>query len=154
MNKKIIIPIQPRKPGSLLPLPSLTRCSVLGMEAEVQSLACEVDTYYSCRTSLFRDSFFNRIVFLWNGLPADIRGCSVISSFERNLYTHYFSKLHSTFDVNRMRTWKTYCSKCRSYNLLELAARNLLIIWSFACLYFIKYICIVCVSCVVLFGWF
>jgi hypothetical protein len=29
----------------------------------------------------------------------------------------YSSLLHSSFDVNRMRTWKTFCSKCRSFNL-------------------------------------
>lgn len=69
-----------------------------------------------CRTSLFRDSFFNRIVFLWNSLPLETRECSVFSTFKRKLHTHYVSKLDSTFDVDRMRTWKTYCSKCRSYN--------------------------------------
>ena len=70
----------------------------------------------SCRTSLFRNSFFNRIVFLWNNLSPSIRNSTSVSSFKRLLYTHYFSKLDSTFNVNRMRTWKTYCSKCRSYN--------------------------------------
>ena len=33
-----------------------------------------------CCTSLFRASFFNRIVFLWNGLPSSIRDISSVSS--------------------------------------------------------------------------
>ena len=70
-----------------------------------------------CRTSLFRASFFNRIVFLWNGVPSSIRDISSISSFKHNLFSHYFSKLNSDFDVDRMRTWKTFCSKCRSYKI-------------------------------------
>ena len=70
-----------------------------------------------CKTSLFRNSFFNRIVFLWNNLSPIIRNSSSVSSFKFQLHSHYFSQLDSSFDVNRMRTWKTYCSKCRSFNL-------------------------------------
>ena len=70
-----------------------------------------------CRTYLFRASFFNRIVFLWNGLPFSIRDISFVSSFKHNLFSHYLSKLNSDFDVDRMRSWKTFCSKCRSYNI-------------------------------------
>ena len=71
----------------------------------------------SCRTTLFRNSFFNRIVFMWNSLPLSIRNCTSLPSFKNQIYSHYFSKLDTTFDTDRMRTWKTYCSKCRSYNL-------------------------------------
>ena len=35
-----------------------------------------------CRTSLFRNSFFNRIVFLWNNLSPTIRNSSSVSSFK------------------------------------------------------------------------
>ena len=73
-----------------------------------------------CKTSLFRNSFFNRIVFLWNNLSPIIRNFSSVSSFKFQLHSHYSSQLDSSFDVNRMRTWKTYCSKstkCRSFNL-------------------------------------
>ena len=70
-----------------------------------------------CRTSLFRNSFFNRIVYLWNNLSPTIRNSSSVSSFKNRLSVHYSSLLHSSFDVNRMRTWKTFCSKCRSFNL-------------------------------------
>ena len=70
-----------------------------------------------CKTSLFRNSFFNRIVFLWNNLSPIIRNSTSVSSFKLQLHSHYSSKLDSSFDVNRMRTWKTCCSKCRSLNL-------------------------------------
>ena len=43
-----------------------------------------------CRTCLFRASFFNRIVFLWNGLPSSIRDISSVSSFKHNLFSHCF----------------------------------------------------------------
>ena len=58
------------------------------------------------RTSLFRDSFFNRIVKLWNSF----------NSFKTNLYKHYFSKLHNIFDTDRLNSWKTICPHCRSVN--------------------------------------
>jgi hypothetical protein len=37
-------------------------------------------------------------------LPSDIK----------SLYLYYTNKLNNTFDVDRPRTWKTLCSKCRS----------------------------------------
>ena len=61
-----------------------------------------------CKTSLFRNSFFNRIVFLWNNLSPIIRNSSSVSSFKFQLHSHYSSQVDSSFDVNRMRTWKTY----------------------------------------------
>ena len=49
-----------------------------------------------CRTSLFRNSFFNRIVFLWNNLSPTIRNSSSISSFKNRLTVHY-SSLRTSF---------------------------------------------------------
>ena len=54
-----------------------------------------------CRTSSFRNLFFNRIVPLWNS-PA-----------RRNKILSLYS-VNACFDVNMPRTWKTFCSKCRS----------------------------------------
>ena len=68
------------------------------------------------RTSLFRDSFFNRIVKLWNSLPLQTRKSPTFNSFKTNLYEHYFSKLHNIFDTDRLNTWKTICPYCRSVN--------------------------------------
>ena len=70
-----------------------------------------------CCTSLFRASFLNRIVFLRNGLPSSIPDISSVSSFKHNLFSHNLSKLNSDFNVNRTRSWKTFCCKCRSYNI-------------------------------------
>ena len=66
------------------------------------------------RTSLFRDSFFNRVVKLWNNLPLEIRKSSSISAFKSRLYKHYFLKLRNVFDTDRLSTWKTICPSCRS----------------------------------------
>ena len=49
------------------------------------------------RTSLFRDSFFNCVVKLWNNLPLEIRKSSSISAFKSRLYKHYFLKLRNVF---------------------------------------------------------
>jgi hypothetical protein len=67
-----------------------------------------------CKTSLFRNSYFNRIVFLWNNLPSDIKSSSSVAILKSKLYIFYTKKLNSTFDVHRPSTWKTVCSKCRS----------------------------------------
>ena len=66
------------------------------------------------RTSLFRDSFFNRIVPLWNSLPPLIRKSTTFNSFKTLLYKHYFDKLNNIFDTDRLNTWKTICPHCRS----------------------------------------
>ena len=67
-----------------------------------------------CKTSLFRNSYFNRMVFLWNNLPSDIKSSSSVAILKSKLYLFYTNKLNSSFDVDRPRTWKTVCSKCRS----------------------------------------
>ena len=54
----------------------------------------------SCKTSLFRNSFFSRIFFLWNNLSPIIRNCSSVSSFKLQLHSRYSSQLDSSFDVN------------------------------------------------------
>ena len=74
----------------------------------------------SFRTSLFRDSFFDRIVPLWNNLSVLIRQSPIFLSFKTNLpvYKYYFCKLNSDFDTDRIRTWKTVCPHCRSTNSL------------------------------------
>ena len=67
-----------------------------------------------CRTSLFRNSYFNRIVNIWNNLPNNIKSSSSLSILKANLYKYYINKLNTVFDTDRPRTWKTLCSKCRS----------------------------------------
>ena len=55
------------------------------------------------RTSLFMDSYFNRIVLLWNNLPITTRQSSSLNVFKENLYTIYFRKLDTDFDPDRVR---------------------------------------------------
>ena len=66
------------------------------------------------RTSLFRDSFFNRIVIIWNNLPVHRRKSSCFISFKYRLNEYYFNKRLSTFDSDRPRTRKTICPHCGS----------------------------------------
>ena len=70
-------------------------------------------------TSLFRDSFFNRIVFLWNNISLDIRETKALSTFKDRLFDYPFSKFIANFDTSRIQTWKTVCSHCRSIQLIE-----------------------------------
>ena len=71
------------------------------------------------RTSLFRDFYFNRIVYLWNNLPLPIRQVDTIKSFKTLLYEHYIMKLNTDFDTDRIRTWRTVCPYCRSISNLN-----------------------------------
>ena len=77
----------------------------------------------SCKTSTYRDSYFNRIVLLWNSLPSNIKACTSVSSFKTLLRAHYYALLLSTFDPDRIRTYKTICSKCRSNTLTTVCCR-------------------------------
>ena len=66
------------------------------------------------KTSTFRDSYFNRIILLWNSLPFNTKESTTLSSFKTKVRSHYKSLLHSAFDPDRIRTFITICSKCRS----------------------------------------
>ena len=56
------------------------------------------------RTSLFRDSFFNRIVPLWNNISMNIRENEALS---KDRLFNYFNKFIANFDTSRIQTWKT-----------------------------------------------
>ena len=58
------------------------------------------------RTSLCRDSLFNRIVITWNNLPVHMRKSSSFISFKSRLNDYCFNKLLSTCDSDRPSTWK------------------------------------------------
>ena len=58
------------------------------------------------RTSLCRDSLFNRIVNMWNNLPVHMRKSSSFISFKSRLNDYCFNKLLSTCDSDRPSTWK------------------------------------------------
>ena len=47
------------------------------------------------KTSLFRNLYFNRIVFLWNSVLSDIKSSSSVSILKSKLYLFYKNKLNS-----------------------------------------------------------
>ena len=51
------------------------------------------------KTNVFKFSFFNRIVDLWNSLPLNIRSIEHLSSFKTNIKKFYLNK----FNVNKDR---------------------------------------------------
>jgi hypothetical protein len=67
-----------------------------------------------CRTS-FRKFYFNRVVLMWNNLPSTIKSSLTFSSLKSKLYHYYYEKLSFDFDVDRPRTWKSLCTKCRCF---------------------------------------
>ena len=51
------------------------------------------------KSTIFYNSYFNRIVKTWNILPDSIRASSNITIFKRKIKEFYFNKLH-TYDVS------------------------------------------------------
>ena len=70
----------------------------------------------ACRTSSFRDFYFNRITLMWNSLPKNIKDSDTISSFKSKLKSFYFTKLLNAFDRDNFCSFKLICPKCRSVN--------------------------------------
>ena len=71
------------------------------------------------RTSCFRDSYFNRIVNLWNSLPDIVKNYTTVSGFKNQLKKFYFSRLFRVFDTDNIRSYKIVCPKCRRINPLN-----------------------------------
>ena len=74
------------------------------------------------RTSCFRDSYFNRIVNLWNSLPDFVKNCTTVSGFKNQLKKFYFFRLFTVFDVDNIRSYKIVCPKCRRINPLNVCS--------------------------------
>ena len=68
------------------------------------------------RTSCFCDSYFNRIVNLWNSLPNIVKNCTTVSGFKNQLKKFYFSRLFGVFDADNIGSYKIVCPKCRCIN--------------------------------------
>ena len=71
----------------------------------------------ACRTSSFRDFYFNRITLMWNSLPENIKDSDTISSFKSKLKLFYFARLLNVFDGDNFRSLKLICPKCRRVNI-------------------------------------
>ena len=73
----------------------------------------------ACRTSSFRDFYFNRITLIWNSLPKNIKDSDTISSFKSKLKSFYFTRLLNVFDGDNFRSFKLICPKCRRVNIFS-----------------------------------
>ena len=67
----------------------------------------------SCKTSLFRDTFFVRIVNLWNAIPDNTKSSSSL---------FYFSRLKNVFVTDNVRSYKIICPKCRKINAMSVCS--------------------------------
>jgi hypothetical protein len=65
-----------------------------------------------CNTETFKNSFFNRIVRLWNSLPQHTRESKNVEDFKTGVMEHYRIKLRENFNCDIPCTW-TVCS-CQS----------------------------------------
>ncbi len=70
-----------------------------------------------CKTESHMNSFFHRIVPLWNRLPYDIRSCASFSSFKFHLIEFFKSQFTDHFDSSSTCTWISCCrcANCRPY---------------------------------------
>ena len=73
-----------------------TRCASSGLHLKTNA----------CRTSSFRDFYFNRITLIWNSLPKNIKDSDTITSFKSKLKSFYFTRLLYVFDGDNFRSFK------------------------------------------------
>ena len=68
-----------------------------------------------CKTETFANSYFSRIVPLWNNLSIELRQCSSISIFKPLLQSHYLSLFKDQFTSSNTYSWitKCRCANCR-----------------------------------------
>ena len=71
---------------------------------------------HRCKTESHKDSFFNRIVPLWNQLPQVIRACNSTSAFKGHVFNFLQTKFQSNFMSSNVCTWISacHCPNCRS----------------------------------------
>lgn len=69
----------------------------------------------SFKTETFANSYFNRIVRLWNNLSIELHQCSSLSTFKRLLKSHYLSLFNDQFTSSNTCSWitKCRCANCR-----------------------------------------
>lgn len=65
---------------------------------------------------MYEKLYFNRIVFLWNSLPYEIRCQTSLNIFKSRLYSHFSCLLINHFDSNNTCTW-SLCCRCSSCRL-------------------------------------
>lgn len=60
-------------------------------------------------TETFKQSFFNRVVHIWNSLPADIRNCDNFFAFKQKVKARYKGRLETSYNIDNPCTWTTSC---------------------------------------------
>jgi len=60
------------------------------------------------RTESYMGSFFNRVAYLWNKLPLEVKTCDTLHTFKAKLNVLYFSKLN-VYDVDNPCSWTSVC---------------------------------------------
>ena len=69
------------------------------------------------KTKSFRETYFFRLVNLWNALPNEITTITSVSLFKSKLKFFYFQILQYVFDQDDIRSYKIICLKCRKTNI-------------------------------------
>ena len=72
-----------------------------------------------CKTTTFKNSYFNRIIPLWNNLPSEVQRSNSMSEFKRKVTDFYKNRLACQFDVNNICSWFSLCrcDDCWNQNL-------------------------------------
>ena len=83
-----------------------TQCASSGLHLKLNA----------CRTSSFRDFYFNRISLMWKSFPKNIKDSDTISSFKSKLKLFYFTRLLNAFYGDNFRSFKLICLKRRRVN--------------------------------------
>ena len=67
------------------------------------------------KTITYQKSFFNRIVFMWNAIPMEIRIIHDSKVFKQNLFNWFQYLLANNFNSDNVCTWQIVCrcTKCR-----------------------------------------
>lgn len=61
------------------------------------------------KTLMYQKLYFNRIVFLWNKLPLDIRCQTKFNLFKSRLHSYFAYLLENTFNSDNICTWSLNC---------------------------------------------
>ena len=73
-----------------------------------------------CRTNTFQRSYFSRVTRVWNCLSTELRQPNTsLSAFKRLLREDYSKAMHSCFNLEDTRTWKSVCLNCQSCRSLN-----------------------------------
>ena len=70
----------------------------------------------TAKTSLFRNSYFIRMINVWNALPVAIRSEVKVVPFKKKLKSYFYERLSTVFYQDNIRSYKLVCLECRRAN--------------------------------------